>query len=104
VNIWGKPAENFAKLANRGQEIFVEASLVEVLESLVAHRLIDLVCQLRQQLNWMGSLAIIWVLLWADRACQPHLCATRRSGVSGAINDLDPTDLGPTLKHVSDIT
>ncbi len=51
----------------------------------------------------MGSLAIIWVLLWADRACQPHLCATRRSGVSGAINDLDPTDLGPTLKHVSDI-
>ena len=29
-------------LANRGQEIFVEASLEEVLESLVAHRLIDL--------------------------------------------------------------
>jgi len=27
VNIWGKPAENFAMLANRGQEIFVEASL-----------------------------------------------------------------------------
>jgi hypothetical protein len=27
-----------------------------------------------------------------------------RSGVSGAINDLDPTDLGPTLKHVSDVT
>jgi hypothetical protein len=25
-------------------------------------------------------------------------------GVSGAINDLDPTDLGPTLKHVSDVT
>jgi len=42
VNIWGKPAENFAMLANRGQEIFVEASLKEVLESLVAHRLIDL--------------------------------------------------------------
>ena len=29
-------------LANRGQEIFVEASLEEVLESLVAHRRIDL--------------------------------------------------------------
>jgi len=42
LNIWGKPAENFAMLANRGQEIFVEASLEEVLESLVAHRLIDL--------------------------------------------------------------
>ena len=27
MNIWGKPAENFAMLANRGQEIFVEASL-----------------------------------------------------------------------------
>jgi hypothetical protein len=27
VNIWGKPAENFAMLANRGQEIFVETSL-----------------------------------------------------------------------------
>jgi len=32
VNIWGKPAGNFAMLANRGQEIFVEASLEEVLE------------------------------------------------------------------------
>ena len=42
MNIWGKPAENFAMLANRGQEIFVEASLEEVLESLVAHRRIDL--------------------------------------------------------------
>src|SRR6266446_9099555 len=105
MNIWGKPAENFAMLANRGQEIFVEASLEEVLESLVPHRLINLVCQLRQRT--MGStgweVSHIWVLLWADRACQPHLCATRRSGVSGAINDLDPTDLGPTLKHVSDI-
>jgi hypothetical protein len=30
MNIWGKPAENFAMLANRGQEIFVEASLEEV--------------------------------------------------------------------------
>jgi len=40
-------------LANRGQEIFVEASLEEVLESLVAHRLIDLMCQLRQRT--MGS-------------------------------------------------
>ena len=28
----------------------------------------------------------------------------RRSGVSRAINDLDPTDLGPTLKHVSNVT
>jgi single-stranded DNA-binding protein len=27
VNSWGKPAENFAMLANRGQKIFVEASL-----------------------------------------------------------------------------
>jgi hypothetical protein len=27
LNIWGKAAENFATLANRGQEIFVEASL-----------------------------------------------------------------------------
>jgi hypothetical protein len=27
LNIWVKPAENFAMLANRGQEIFVEASL-----------------------------------------------------------------------------
>jgi single-stranded DNA-binding protein len=27
VNIWGKPAENFAMLAYRGKEIFVEASL-----------------------------------------------------------------------------
>jgi len=27
VNIWGKPAENFAMLANRGQEIFVGTSL-----------------------------------------------------------------------------
>ena len=53
MNTWGKPAENFAMLANRGQEIFVEASLEEVLESLVAHRLIDLVCQLRQRT--MGS-------------------------------------------------
>ena len=34
----------------------------------------------------------------ADRAWQPHLCATPRSGVSGAITDLDPTDLGTTLK------
>ena len=25
---------------------------------------------------------------------------SRRSGVSGTINDLDPTDLGTTLKHV----
>jgi hypothetical protein len=40
-------------LANRGQEIFVEASLEEVLESLVAHRRIDLMCQLRQRT--MGS-------------------------------------------------
>src|SRR5271157_2828094 len=51
-------------------------------------------------LNWKGSLAIIWVLHSVHRACQTHLCATRRSGVSGAINDLDPTDLGPRLKHV----
>jgi hypothetical protein len=27
LNIWGKPTENFAMVANRGQEIFVEASL-----------------------------------------------------------------------------
>jgi single-stranded DNA-binding protein len=27
VNIWDKSAENFAMLANRGQDIFVEASL-----------------------------------------------------------------------------
>ena len=55
-------------------------------------------------LNWKGGLAIIWVLPSAHRACQPHLCVSLRSRVSGAINDLDSTNLGPTLKHVSDVT
>ena len=74
-------------LANRGQEIFVEALLEEVLESLVAHRLIDLGSEwhlhrhryehsaweiyLAKTMRWHSktSYIVVWTLLLDRKSC-----------------------------------
>jgi hypothetical protein len=83
LNIWGKPAENFAMLANRGQEIFVEASLRQEKEEesvLKGPRLLVVMPTLGRP--WTAKVLATEALVGAAKASTRGACAGKSGGSS----------------------